>query len=67
MLLRAEKMKADVAAILQEVGWKGNLEDHDRGAATADIEEVEIAVGTRMPFMAARVPTGMNTGVSTVP
>jgi hypothetical protein len=54
VLLRAEKMKADVAAVLQEVGWKGNLEDLDRAAATADIEEIEIAPGTRMPYMSAR-------------
>jgi hypothetical protein len=54
VLLRAEKMKADVAVVLQEVGWKGNLEDLDRGAATADIEEVEIAPGTRLPYMSAR-------------
>ena len=47
-------MKADVAAILQEVGWKGNLEDLDRAAATADIEEVNVPVGTRIPYMAAR-------------
>jgi hypothetical protein len=54
VLLRAEKMKADVAAILQQVGWKGNLEDLDRGAATADIEDIEIPTGTRLPYMAAR-------------
>jgi len=54
VLLRAEKMKADVAAILQQVSWKGNVEDLDRGAATADIEEIEIPTGTRLPYMAAR-------------
>ena len=54
VLLRAEKMKADVATILQQVGWKGSLEDLDRAAATADIEEIEIPTGTRMPYMSAR-------------
>ena len=54
VLLRAEKMKADVAAILNEVGWKGNLEDLDRAAATAEISEVQVPTGTRLPFMASR-------------
>ena len=54
VLLRSEKMKADVAAILNEVGWKGNPEDFDRAAATAEISEVQIPTGTRLPFMASR-------------
>jgi hypothetical protein len=54
ILLRGERTKADVQAILDEVGWKGNPEDLDRGAATADISPVEIAQGTRIPFMASR-------------
>ena len=40
--------------ILDEVGWKGNLEDLDRAAATADITVVEIAPGTRLPYMSSR-------------
>jgi hypothetical protein len=54
VLLRSEKMKADVAAILSEVGWKGNPEDFDRAAATAEISEVQIPTGTRLPFMSSR-------------
>ena len=54
VLLRAEKMKADVAAILTEVSWKGNLEDLDRAAASAEISAVQIPSGTRLPFMASR-------------
>ncbi len=54
VLLRSEKMRADVAAILNEVGWKGNPEDLDRAAATAEISEVQISPGTRLPFMASR-------------
>jgi hypothetical protein len=54
VLLRAEKMKADVGAILSEVAWKGNPEDLDRAAATAEISEVKIPTGTRLPFMASR-------------
>jgi hypothetical protein len=54
VLLRSEQMKADVAAILSEVGWKGNPEDFDRAAATAEISEVQIPTGTRLPFMSSR-------------
>jgi hypothetical protein len=54
LLLRGDKTKADVAAVLNEVGWKGSLEDLDRAAATAEITEVQIQPGTRLPFMASR-------------
>jgi hypothetical protein len=37
VLLRSDTMKADVGAILKEVGWKGNLEDVERAAAAAEI------------------------------
>lgn len=54
VLLRSEKMKADVAAVLAEVGWKGSLEDLDRAAASAEIVAVKIDPGTRLPFMSSR-------------
>jgi hypothetical protein len=54
VLLRAEKMKADVAAVLAEVGWPGDAADLDRAAATAEISSLQVAPGTRLPFMAAR-------------
>jgi hypothetical protein len=54
VLMRGDKTKADVAAILGEVAWKGSLEDLDRAAATAEISEVQIPTGTRLPFMASR-------------
>jgi hypothetical protein len=54
VLLRGEKTKADVDAVLTEVGWTGDLEDFDRAAASAEITSVEIAPGTRIPFMASR-------------
>ena len=57
VLLRSEKMKADVAAILNEAGWQGDLEDFDRAVAAAEITEIEIAPGTRLPFMASREKT----------
>jgi hypothetical protein len=54
VLLRSDKMKADVQAVLNEVAWKGNVEDLDRAAATAEISAVQIPSGTRLPFMASR-------------
>jgi hypothetical protein len=54
VLLRSDMMKADVAAILNEVGWKGNLEDVNRAAAAAEISAVQVPTGTRLPFMASR-------------
>jgi hypothetical protein len=54
LLIRGEKTKADVAAILAEVGWKGSMEDLDRAAASADITVVDVPSGTRLPFMASR-------------
>jgi hypothetical protein len=57
VLLRSEQMKADIQAILNEVGWKGNHEDLDRAAASAEISEIQIPSGTRLPFMASRTKT----------
>jgi hypothetical protein len=54
VMLRAEKLKADVAAVLAEVGWAGDIADLDRAAATAEISAIDVAPGTRLPFMAAR-------------
>ena len=53
-LLTDEKLQADVAAILAQAGWKGNVDDLRRAAATAPITEVELPIGTRMPFMSSR-------------
>ncbi len=54
VLLRSDKMKADVAAVLNEAGWQGDIEDFDRAVAAAEITEIEIEAGTRLPFMASR-------------
>jgi uncharacterized repeat protein (TIGR01451 family) len=53
-LLTDEKLKPDVAAILQQADWKGNLDDLRRAAANAPISECEVPVGTRLPFMSSR-------------
>ena len=37
VLLRSERMKADVAEVLRDAGWAGDLADVDRAAASADI------------------------------
>lgn len=54
VLVRGDKTKADVAAVLNEAGWKGSLEDLDRAAASAEITVVQMPPGTRIPFMASR-------------
>ena len=54
VLLRSEKAKADVVAVLQDAGWAGDVADLERAAATAEVVPVQIAPGTTIPFMAAR-------------
>jgi hypothetical protein len=54
LLLRAEKMKADIASVLTEVGWAGDVADLDRAAASAEVQSIQVPSGTRLPFMAAR-------------
>lgn len=54
VLVRSQKMKADIAAILGEVDWRGDWEDLDRAAGTAEISEVTIPPGTRLAFFASR-------------
>jgi len=47
-------LKADLASILDQAGWKGNVEDLRRAAATAPIVAVKLPTGTRLPFMSSR-------------
>ena len=49
-----EKLKADVAIILDQEGWQGDDEDLRRAAATAEIVEWPITPGTILPFMSSR-------------
>jgi uncharacterized repeat protein (TIGR01451 family) len=53
-LFRNESLKPDIAAILQQWGWRGNLDDLLRAAAAAEIAEAPIPVGSTMPFMSSR-------------
>ncbi len=51
---RDEMLKPDIASILHQWGWPGDLSDLHRAAATSEITEVQIPVGARMPFMSSR-------------
>lgn len=48
------RLKADVESILRQAGWKGDVEDLRKAAATAKIEDIQLPPGTRMPFMSSR-------------
>lgn len=52
--LTSEQLKADVASILDQWNWPGDVEDLRRAAATAPIEEVRLPNGSRFPFMSSR-------------
>ena len=51
---RDEKLKPDIASILNQWGWQGNPGDLFAAAATNEITEIEIPTGTTMPFMSSR-------------
>lgn len=53
-LFRNESLKADVKSILDQAGWKGDVNDLRRAAATAEIRPVMVPKGTRLPFMSSR-------------
>jgi uncharacterized repeat protein (TIGR01451 family) len=53
-LFRNEKLKPDFAAVLDQWGWQGNIDDLFAAAATAEIADIKIPVGTTMPFMSSR-------------
>ncbi|MBE7499404.1 MAG: DUF11 domain-containing protein [Verrucomicrobiales bacterium] len=53
-LFRAPELQADIAAILFQSQWPGNLADFRRAAAEATITEIEIPPGTRLPAMSSR-------------
>lgn len=48
------KLKPDFTIVLRQVNWPGDPEDMHRAAATAEIAEIEIPVGSVMPFMSSR-------------
>jgi uncharacterized repeat protein (TIGR01451 family) len=53
-LFRDEKLRPDFAAVLRQYGWQGKIEDMFAAAATAEISDIKIPIGTTMPFMSSR-------------
>lgn len=51
---RDPALKPDIASILRQWGWRGNLEDLHHAVLTNEITEVKIPVGATMPFMSSR-------------
>ncbi len=51
---RDEKLRPDIVAILDQWGWKGDVEDLCHAATTTEIVEWKIPVGARLPFMSSR-------------
>ncbi len=53
-LFANDQLAADIAEILRQAQWQGNVEDLRRAAAAEPIAEISLPVGTRMPFMSSR-------------
>ncbi len=51
---RSEALRPDIAEILRQWGWRGDLADLHAAAQRADIDDIRLPVGTRMPFMSSR-------------
>lgn len=51
---RSEKLRPDIAEILRQWGWTGDLADLHAAAQRAEIADVRLPYGTRMPFMSSR-------------
>lgn len=51
---RDPKLKPDFAAVLEQWGWTGKLDDLFHAAETSEITETAIPVGSTMPFMSSR-------------
>lgn len=48
------KLKPDIASILHQWGWTGDLNDLFAAALSAPITEIKMPAGTVMPFMSSR-------------
>jgi uncharacterized repeat protein (TIGR01451 family) len=53
-LLTSEEMRADVESILAQGGYRGDVGDFRRAAASNEIYEIRMHPGTIMPYMSAR-------------
>jgi len=47
-------LRPDIASILRQRNWQGDLADLFNAAASNQVTELAISVGTRMPFMSSR-------------
>ena len=54
---RNAQLRADMEVVLRKWGWKGDVEDLFRAAATAEVADTKIAIGQVMPFMSSRENT----------
>ncbi len=48
---RNEKLKPDFAEILRQWGWTGDVADLHAAAQRAEIADIRLPVGTRMPLL----------------
>ncbi|MHC1764309.1 MAG: hypothetical protein AB9869_08380 [Verrucomicrobiia bacterium] len=48
------QLRKDMAIVLRQWGWQGDLSDFYRAGLTAEIREAPIPVGSTMPFMSSR-------------
>ena len=51
---RDEKLRRDMVEILRQWGWPGKVMELFEAAATNQVSEYSIAIGTTMPFMSSR-------------
>ncbi len=54
-VLLDEKLREDVASILRQSGYLGDLEDFRKALASAEIREVQFPVGSLLPAMSTRL------------
>jgi hypothetical protein len=47
-------LRSDIQSILNQAGWSGDLQDLLSAAATAEIREIRLPRGSRLPFMSSR-------------
>lgn len=48
------KLKQDMAEVLREWGWQGDVQDLYKAATNSELSDIKIPVGTTMPFMSSR-------------
>ncbi|MCC7519528.1 MAG: DUF11 domain-containing protein [Verrucomicrobiae bacterium] len=51
---RDPQLQPDIASVLQQWEWTGNLDDLYQAAESQEITEIRVPVGTTLPFMSSR-------------